>query len=143
MPRTQAPNVRGMALRCLIVDDSPAFLAAARGFLEQQGLSIVALASNGSQAVQLAQDLRPDVVLLDIGLDGESGFDVARLLESGKGTARLPVILISTLLEEDYGELISTSPAVGFLPKISLSAEAITGVLRRRRPANGPARAAR
>lgn len=131
-----------MTLRCLIVDDSPAFLAAARSLLERQGLSVVAVASNGSQAVRLAEELRPDVVLLDIGLDGESGFDVARLLESGQATARLPVILISTLLEEDYGELISTSPAVGFLPKISLSAEVITEVLRRRDAVNGHARSA-
>jgi DNA-binding response OmpR family regulator len=83
------------------------------------------------------------VVLLDIGLGGESGFDVARLLGGGKATSRLPVILISTLLEDDYGELISTSPAVGFLPKISLSAEAITEVLRRRDTANGHARTVR
>ena len=131
-----------MTLRCLIVDDSPAFLAAARSLLERQGLSIVAVASNGSQAVRLAEELRPDVVLLDIGLDGESGFDVARLLESGKVTAQLPVILISTLLEEDYGDLISTSHAVGFLPKISLSADAITKVLRRRDVASGHARTA-
>ena len=128
-----------MTLRCLIVDDSPTFLAAARGLLERQGLGVVAVASNGSQAVQLAEEFRPDVVLLDIGLGGESGFDVARLLRSGKATTRLPVILISTLLEDDYGELISTSPAVGFLPKISLSAEAITEVLRRRDTANGHA----
>jgi CheY-like chemotaxis protein len=130
-----------MTLRCLIVDDSPAFLAAARGLLERQGLS-VAVASKGAQAVQLAEELRPDVVLLDIGLGGESGFDVARLLESGKATAQLPVILISTLLEDDYGELISTSPAVGFLPKIALSAEAITEVLRLRGTTNGQARTA-
>lgn len=128
-----------MTLRCLIVDDSPTFLAAARGLLERQGLSIVAVASNGSEAAQLAEELSPDVVLLDIGLDGESGFDVARQLRSAKVTAELPVILTSTLLEEDYGELISTSPAVGFLPKISLSAEAITEVLHRRGAASGPA----
>jgi CheY-like chemotaxis protein len=131
-----------MTLRCLIVDDSPAFLAAARGLLERQGLTVVAVASSGSQAVGLAEALRPDVVLLDIGLDGESGFDVARLLENAPSTARTPVILISTLLEEDYGELISTSPAVGFLPKISLSAEAITEVLQRPGTANGHARTA-
>ena len=131
-----------MTLRCLIVDDSPVFLAAARGLLERQGLSVVAVASDGSHAVQLARELRPEVVRLDIGLDGESGFDVARQLESEKATAQVPVILVSMLLEEDYGELISSSPAVGFLPKISLSAEAISEVLRRRGDANGPARAA-
>lgn len=127
-----------MTLRCLIVDDSPVFLDAARGLLERQGLSVVAVASSGSQAVHLARELRPDVVLLDVGLDGESGFDVARQLQSEKATAQVPVILVSMLLEDDYGELISSSPAVGFLPKISLSAEAIIGLLRRRGGVPGP-----
>ena len=129
-----------MALRCLIIDDSPTFLAAARGLLERQGLRVVATASDGAQAVRLAEELRPDIVLLDIGLDGESGFDVARRLHDGGLTGRPPVILISTLLEEDYGELIPASPAIGFLPKIALSADAISAVLRRR-GGNGQPRA--
>ncbi|HEX2808065.1 MAG TPA: response regulator, partial [Kineosporiaceae bacterium] len=62
-----------MRLRCVIVDDSPAFLAAARGLLERQGLSVVAVASSGTQALRVAGELRPDVVLLDVGLNGESG----------------------------------------------------------------------
>ena len=134
-------SVDGMALRCVIVDDSPAFLDAARALLERQGLRVVAVASNGSQALRLAGELHPDVVLVDVGLNGESGFDVARLLQRERTTAQLPVILISTLAEEDYGELISASPAVGFLPKITLSAAAIRGLLRRQDEANGPAAA--
>jgi len=134
-------SVDGMALRCVIVDDSPAFLDAARALLERQGLRVVAVASNGSQALRLAGELHPDVVLVDVGLNGESGFDVARLLQWQRTTAQLPVILISTRPEEDYGELISASPAVGFLPKITLSAAAIRGLLRRQDEANGPAAA--
>ena len=118
-----------MTLRCLIVDDSPAFLATARSLLERQGFTVVATASNAQQALRLATDHSPDVVLLDIGLGDESGFDVARLLSSTAATAGLPVILVSTRATEDYGDLISSSPAVGFLPKVSLSAQTITDVL--------------
>jgi len=118
-------------LRCVIVDDSPAFLAAARGLLERQGLSVVAVASSGTQALRVAGELRPDVVLLDVGLNGESGFDVASHLQGNDSTAELPVILISSRQEEDFGELLAASPAVGFLPKISLSADAITRMLQR------------
>jgi two-component system nitrate/nitrite response regulator NarL len=64
-------------LRCLIVDDSPRFLHAARGLLERQGIRVVGVASTGAEALQQATQLRPDITLLDINLGGESGFDLA------------------------------------------------------------------
>jgi DNA-binding NarL/FixJ family response regulator len=54
-------------LRCLIVDDSPRFLEAARGLLEREGIVVVGVAPNGADAVRLAVELRPDVCLVDIG----------------------------------------------------------------------------
>jgi CheY-like chemotaxis protein len=65
-------------LRWLIVDDSPCFLEAARGLLERQGIMVVGVASNGAEALRLAEELRPDVTLLDIDLGGESGLELAR-----------------------------------------------------------------
>jgi len=120
-----------MVLRCLIVDDTPAFLAAARGLLERQGVAVVGTASTGAEALQQVADLRPDVVLVDIDLDGESGLDLARRLHQDAGSAGSPVILISTHALEDYADLIAAGPAIGFLPKISLSADAIQDLLRR------------
>jgi CheY-like chemotaxis protein len=118
-----------MALRCLLVDDSPAFLAAARGLLERQGITVAGVASTGAEALQRVAELRPDVVLVDIDLGGESGLDVAGRLHRDGGAAAPPVILISTYPEEDYVDLIAASPAVGFLPKIELSAAAIRDLL--------------
>jgi len=109
-------------VRCLIVDDSLQFLTAARGWLEREGIAVVGVASNVAQALQLAQELHPDVVLVDIDLGGESGFDLASQL-AGVDSSR--VILISAYAEEDYAELIAASPAVGFLPKTALSAQRI------------------
>jgi DNA-binding NarL/FixJ family response regulator len=114
-------------LRCLIVDDSPRFLDAARGLLERQGLTVVGVASNGAEALQRVEQLRPDVTLLDIDLGGESGLELARRLHDQDGPG--PVILISTHAEQDYAELIAASPAIGFLPKTALSADAIRGLL--------------
>jgi DNA-binding NarL/FixJ family response regulator len=114
-------------LRCLIVDDSSPFLAAARGLLERQGMAIVGVASTGAEALRLAAELRPDVTLVDIDLGGESGLDVAREL-SGVA-APTPVILTSTHAEEDFASLIAASPAIGFLPKAALSAVAIRDML--------------
>ena len=67
-------------------------------------------------------------MLVDIELAGESGFDVARrLVEHDRDGP--PVILVSTHAEEDLAELVDESPAIGFLPKASLSAAAIRGML--------------
>jgi len=116
-------------LRCLIVDDSPRFLDAARGLLERQGITVVGVASNSAEALERAEELRPDVTLLDIDLGGESGLELARRLHREPGLAPSRVILISTHAEEDYAELIAASPAIGFLPKAALSAGAIHDLL--------------
>jgi CheY-like chemotaxis protein len=62
--------------RCLIADDSAAFVDAARGLLERQGIAVVGVASSGAEAVRRFIELRPDVILVDINLGAESGFDV-------------------------------------------------------------------
>ncbi|MGP4008989.1 response regulator [Streptomyces sp. 4N124] len=114
-----------MTLRCLLVDDSARFLEAARALLERGGVRVVGLATTGAEALTLAQQAAPDVALVDLDLDGENGFDVARLL-----TGRVPaVILVSTHFREDFQELIAASPARGFLHKSALSARAIQEVL--------------
>ncbi len=116
-------------MRCLIVDDSPRFLAAARGLLERQGVTVVGVAASGPDALQRAGELRPDVTLVDIDLGAESGLALARRLRDQAATAAVPVILISTHAEQDYAELIAASPAVGFLAKTALSADAIRELL--------------
>jgi DNA-binding NarL/FixJ family response regulator len=120
-------------IRCLVVDDSPSFLAAARVLLEREGLTIAGVASNGADALQAAEALRPEVVLLDISLGDESGFDVARRLVEDGRVGDMTVILISTHAEADFADLIAQSPAAGFLPKAELSADAIQEILEKSR----------
>ena len=110
-----------MSLQCVIVDDNEPFLAVARTMLEQQGLAVVAVALNGAEAVRQVLAFRPDVALVDISLGDESGFEVGRQIIAHVGS----VILISSQDEDDYAELIAESPAVGFLSKADLSADAI------------------
>jgi DNA-binding NarL/FixJ family response regulator len=116
-------------LRCLIVDDSSSFLEAAQAMLEREGLSVVGVASTGSEALARAEESRPDVVLVDISLGKESGFEVARCLVANTEDGGSKVILISTHSEADFADLIATSPAIGFLPKSELSADAIRRML--------------
>lgn len=119
-----------MSLSLLIVDDSSVFLEAARGLLEREGLSVVGVASTAAMAIDAAERLHPDVVLVDIVLGEESGIDLARrLVERSRGAAPAIVILISTEAEDDFAELIAASPASAFLAKSDLSAAAIRRLL--------------
>jgi CheY-like chemotaxis protein len=115
-------------LQCLIVDDSTRFLEVARAVLERDGIAVVGVASNGQEALEAAAVLRPDVMLVDIDLGGESGFELAERLAQQSGGA-LPVILISAHAGEDYADLVAASPAVGFVPKTSLSGRAVRDLL--------------
>ena len=120
-----------MTLRSVIVDDNPAVLRAASHLLATQGIAVVGVAENGDQALALIQELAPDVVLVDIVLGPESGFDVARRLVESLDKAGPRIILISTRDEADFADLIAASPAIGFLPKSRLSAAAIRTLLAR------------
>lgn len=116
-------------MRCLIVDDSPGFLAAARRLLEREGVTVAGVASDSAGALRSVVDLRPEVVLVDIDLGGESGLDlVTRLNRTDAGRAAR-IIVISTHAEEDYDDLIAAGPATGFLAKTALSARAIRALL--------------
>ena len=118
-----------MPLRCVLVDDNEAFLETASLLLEREGLAIVGMASTIAGALRQVRALRPDLVLVDIGLGNESGFDLARLLAQDGQLAGAEVILISTGAEADYRELIDDSPAAGFLAKSELSAKKIDRIL--------------
>jgi CheY-like chemotaxis protein len=122
-----------VALRCLIVDDNPEFLVAARDLLERQGVAVVGMASTSARALVLAHALRPDVTLVDVDLGEESGFDLASRLARTTGLDHGRVVLISAYDETDLADLIAASPAVGFVSKPILSAPAIEAVLDRAR----------
>jgi CheY-like chemotaxis protein len=123
-----------MSLRSLLVDDNDAFLEVASVLLEREGVTVVGVASNTVEALRQARALRLDVILVDIDLGDESGFDLAWLLtrDGQRGQSfRAEVILISSYAETDYAELIAESPAAGFLAKSELSAQAIGQILGR------------
>ena len=127
-----------MAFSVLIVDDNRLFLEAARVLLEQEGLRIVGVAATSAEALRRAEELRPQVILVDITLGGESGFELARRLAGQSRDGGPAVILISTHAEADFADLIAQSPAIGFVPKRELSAAAIRRIVDGRRP-GGPA----
>jgi DNA-binding NarL/FixJ family response regulator len=119
-----------VSLRCVIVDDNALFLEGASDLLSREGLDVVGVASNGPEAVRLVTELRPDVTLVDIDLGDEDGLELARQLADGS-VGHSKVILISTHPESDMTHLIGASPAVGFIAKTRLSAQAILDALER------------
>jgi DNA-binding NarL/FixJ family response regulator len=127
--RTASPGGKNdlVQMRCVIVDDDEAFIKAAQSLLEREDVTVVGVANSSTEAVQRAGTLRPDVVLIDIRLGEESGFEVARMLANHELPSVL--ILISTHDGADYADLIAESPAAGFLPKAELSAAAIRRLL--------------
>lgn len=116
-------------IRTLIVDDNESFLEVARVLLEREGLRVAGVASTGADAIRQLETLRPDVVLVDVFLGEESGLELTRRLVEDGLSDKTTVILISTHTEADLGELLTTSPAAGFLPKAELSASAIRRIV--------------
>lgn len=119
----------GMALTCLIVDDSATFLSASTRLLETEGIAVVGHASTAREAVARAAETRPDVALVDVDLGDDDGFAVAELLTS----LAAAIILISGDAPDGLRDRIDESSALGFIAKIDLSAREIEKLLRSRR----------
>ena len=117
-------------MSCVIVDDNAFFLEGAVELLTREGLDVVGVASNSAEAIGLVTELRPDVTLVDIDLGEEDGFELARQLNDISAPSS-KVILVSTHAEEDLAHLIEGSPALGFIAKARLSAQAIRDTLER------------
>ena len=113
----------GRATRFLLVDDHHDFRRQARALLEAEGILVVGEARDGTSAVDEVAIIRPDVVILDIGLPDIDGFEVARRLAALE-TPPL-VILISSREAATFGIHIASSCAAGFVRKDDLSAAAI------------------
>jgi two-component system nitrate/nitrite response regulator NarL len=118
-----------MSLRVLIVDDSAEFLAAARALLEREGMSVAGVASTAADALREAERLAPELILVDITLAEESGFELARRLAETNRDGERTVVLVSTRAEADFADLIAESPARAFLSKSALSADALRRIV--------------
>ncbi len=83
----------------LLVEDEPAQLEVLRYNLDAEGYEVAA-AETGDEALLLADELRPDLVLLDWMLPGVSGIEVLRRLKNRRQSAEIPVIMVSARTEE-------------------------------------------
>ena len=83
----------------LIVDDSPTEVHVLRQYLENNGYETEA-AEDGSEGVDKARSLKPDLVLMDIVMPGMNGFQATRELARDPDTARIPVLMVTTKGDE-------------------------------------------
>jgi DNA-binding NarL/FixJ family response regulator len=107
----------------LIVDDHVGFRLLARALLEADGFVVVGEAVDGATGLTAARTLKPDLVLLDVGLPDIEGIDVAHELAID-GPPPF-VVLTSSREASAFGPRLSTSGALGFIPKDELSGAAI------------------
>jgi CheY-like chemotaxis protein len=126
-----------VALRCLLVDDSVHFLEAASRLLEREGVAVVGLASTKAEALARVRELEPEVTIVDVDLNGESGFDLCWELAATSDEAPTSTILASTRSESDLAALVAVTPVLGFISKSELSGAAIRDFLADRNHGHG------
>jgi DNA-binding NarL/FixJ family response regulator len=120
-------NSGAMGLRVLIVDDHAGFRAHARRFLECEGYEVVGEAADSASALEAAQELQPDLVLVDVHLPDFDGFELSSRLVA---LAAPPEVVLTS--SHDGAELepaVDSCGARGFVPKADLSRDAIEGLL--------------
>jgi DNA-binding NarL/FixJ family response regulator len=113
----------------LIVDDDPRFRAQARDVLEADGFVVIGEAVDGAAGLEAARALRPDYLLLDIGLPDVEGFEVAKAL-SVDGPPPW-VVLTSSRDARAYGRRLTNGHSLGFIPKERISGAAIRALVDR------------
>ena len=126
-PALTATHAAKRPTRVMLVDDHPSFRASARWLLETEGYVVVAEAASGESALDLVDDANPELVLLDVGLPGIDGFQVAAALRARFSRAR--IVLISSRDLRDLGpERVRACGASGFVHKAALSRAAISAI---------------
>ena len=113
----------------LIVDDDPRFRAQARDVLVADDFVVIGEAVDGASGLEAAQALKPDFVLVDIGLPDIEGFEIARVL-AVDGPPPL-VVLTSSRDARAYGRRLANGHFLGFIPKERISGPAIRALVDR------------
>jgi DNA-binding NarL/FixJ family response regulator len=106
-----------MAVRVLIVDDQEPFRLAARMVVDAtDGFEVVGEAESGEASVEMARELSPDLVLMDVNLPGINGLDATRQILAERADPVI-VLLLSTYEEEEYAPRAAECGAAAYIPK--------------------------
>src|SRR6185312_4078597 len=114
-------------IRVLLTDDHTLFRHAIRTLLAAEpDMEVAGEAANASEAVTLAQQLRPDVVLMDIGMTGMSSFEATRQIRHNRPETR--VVFLSMYDDEDYLSECVEMGAHGYILKESPIDQLLTAI---------------
>jgi response regulator NasT len=102
------------ALRILIADDESLRVMSLKGQLESLGHKVVAEASNGKEAVHLANELRPDLAILDIKMPEMDGIEAAQKIVAARP---IPIILLTAYSERELAERAASANVAAYLMK--------------------------
>ncbi|MFF8641780.1 response regulator [Streptomyces sp. NPDC015345] len=113
----------------MVVDDQAVVRAGFAAIVDAEpDLHVVAEARDGAQAVRLARELSPDVVLMDIRMPGMDGLTATRLLTADAGAAAPRVLVLTTFDQDAYVHDALRAGASGFLLKDALPEELLAGI---------------
>jgi response regulator NasT len=102
------------ALRILIADDESLRVMSLKGQLESLGHKVIAEASNGKEAVRLAEELRPDMAILDIKMPEMDGIEAAQKITAARA---IPIILLTAYSERELAERAAIANVSAYLMK--------------------------
>ena len=109
-------------MRAIMVDDYPPFLTALISLLGgKNGIEVVGQAHNGEDALKLAAEAKPELVLVDFTMPGMNGIEVARQLKSMPAAPK--VIVMSFHAEAEYRDMALQAGADGYLVKTDIHQE--------------------
>ena len=115
-----------MGLSVILVDDHTRLRQGIRRALESEGIKVVAEASDGAEAIRLALEHKPDVVLMDVSMPGMDGVEAARRLVEADGRQR--VVMLTMHIDRDVIDRAIRAGAVGYLTKDSSISEVILAI---------------
>lgn len=113
-----------MSVRVLICDDQEPFRSAARMVVElTDGFEVVAEADSGEASVDLARELSPDLVLMDVNLPGIDGLEATRRILAATSATR--VLVLSTYEPEEYAPRAEAAGAIAYISKSAFGPQAL------------------
>jgi DNA-binding NarL/FixJ family response regulator len=116
-----------MTVQVILADDQPLIRAGLRRLIEQApDIDVAGEAGTGSEAVQLARDTGPDVVVMDIRMPGMDGIEATQLITAGDAGAR--VLVLTTFDDDDYVYGALRAGASGFLVKDMALEDILTAI---------------
>jgi len=115
--------------KILVIEDSPTQAIHMQTLLEREGLQVL-LAYDGPMGLQIAHDVHPDLIVLDVQMPGMNGFQVCRQLKGEIGTKDIPIIMFTRHDEQEAVMLGLQTGAVDYIPKDAFADAVLLETLR-------------